>query len=122
MKDRTDDVILSGINLDLTPALKAMVSEKVEKLFQHEEHIQRIRIELAYSQNVSHQDEYTAKGHIEIRPKALNVAASSDDLYKSIDDLVHRLDRMLRRRARIRVSKRKKAKPVDIPASLPKMA
>ena len=121
MKEPTADVILSGINLDLTPALKAMATEKLSKLFAHEERIRRIRVELAYSQNVTHQDEFTASGHIEIRPKALNVSATSNDLYKSIDDLVHKLDRMLRRRARMRVAKRKRAKPVDLPADLPKV-
>jgi ribosome-associated translation inhibitor RaiA len=31
MKDRTNDIIISGHNLNLTPALKRMVIEKVSK-------------------------------------------------------------------------------------------
>ena len=50
------DVIISGLNLDLTGAIKNVVQSKVEKLFEHEDHIIRMRVELEYDpHNRSHQ-------------------------------------------------------------------
>jgi len=118
MKDRTNDIIISGHNLDLTVAIKRMVIEKVSKLFDHENHIIRIRVELSLDQGV--QTAYHAKGLIEIKGKDLIANVASDDLYKSIDLLESKLDRMLRRRSRLRVLKRKQPHNVEIPAAIPK--
>ena len=118
MKNRTNDIIISGHNLELTDALKNMVIEKVSKLFEHEPHIIRIRVELSSLQ--TNKDAYHAKGLIEIRGKDLIANVGSDDLYKSIDLLENKLDRMLRRRSRLRVLKRKQPHGVEIPAEIPK--
>jgi putative sigma-54 modulation protein len=119
MNDRTNDIIISGHNLDLTEALKQMVIEKLSKLFEHENHIIRIRVELSTEQGTSNK-EYQAKGMIQIKGPDLIANVTSDDLYKSIDLLEAKLDRMLRRRSRIRVLKRKQKHEVDIPAVIPK--
>ena len=119
MKDRTHDIIISGHNLDLTPALKKMVIDKVSKLFDHANHIIRIRVELSTDQ--TNQNSFHAKGKIEIKGKPLIADAASDDLYKSIDQLENKLDRMLRRRSRLRVLKRKQPHDVEIPADIPKV-
>ncbi|NDV61814.1 ribosome-associated translation inhibitor RaiA [Puniceicoccales bacterium CK1056] len=120
MKDRTNDIIISGHNLDLTKALKSMVIEKVSKLFEHENHIIRIRVELSTRQS-NHVKEHLAKGLVEIKGKDLVANVSSEDLYKSIDLLETKLDRMLRRRSRLRVLKRKQPHSLDIPAEIPKV-
>ena len=122
MSDYSDELIISGVHLELTEALKSVVTEKMDKLFRHEGHIIRIRVELEYNAHNSKQNEYIAKGHIEINgpPKVASVA--TDDLYKSIDQLVVKLDRMLRRRARLKKVKRKHPHGVDIPSELPKVS
>jgi len=61
-----------------------------------------------------------AKGHIELNGAPKVASAGTDDLYKSIDLLVEKLDRMLRRRSRIRKTKRNHPHDVDIPAEIPK--
>lgn len=116
-----DDIIISGHNMELTPALKSTVLEKVTRLFEHEPHIIRLRIELDAVQSAHNEKEFAAKGHIEIKGKPLIVNVSSDDLYKSIDELVQKLDRKIRRRSRLRILKRKQPHSVDIPANLPKV-
>lgn len=119
MKDRTNDIIISGHNLDLTVALKKMVVEKVSKLFEHESHIIRLRIELSKGQQNTGK-EFSAKGLIEIKGKDMVANVASDDLYKSIDLLENKLDRMIRRRSRLRIMKRKHTHDVEIPATIPK--
>ena len=115
------DVIISGLHMDLTPAIKQMVQDKVEKLFKHEEKIIRLQIELEYcTRHNTQKDRYLAKGHIEIRRKPIVVSTTSDDLYKSIDDLVQKLDRQLRRRSRMRIVRRKESRPdTPLPLELP---
>ena len=57
------DVIISGLNMELTDAIKNMVYEKVEKLFEHEDRIIRMRVELEYDTHQStHQKGFIAKG------------------------------------------------------------
>jgi len=114
------DVIISGHNVELTEAMKQAVYQKVEKLFAHEERIIRLRVELEYSKNVSGQQEFMAKGHIEIAGPPLILTVAGDDLYAAIDQMADKLDRKLRRRSRLDRVKRKRLHSVDIPAELPK--
>lgn len=117
----TERLIISGVHMELTDALKSMVAEKVEKLFKHEDQIIRVRVELEYQANKSKKEQFIAKGHVEVNGPDMVVAEASDDLYKSIDQMVLKLDRMRRQRARLSRVKRKQPKDVDIPADLPKV-
>ena len=102
-------VILSGIHLELTEALKSFVWEKTDRLFKHEDAIIRARIELeCSSRSEAHATEFVAKGHLELKGATITISSSSDDLYNSIDDLVSKLDRGLRRRSRMRKVRRRK--------------
>ena len=117
------EIIISGVHMDLTDSIKYMVETKAEKLFQHEERIIRLRMELESMVNKGQgkQEEFIAKGHIEINGPPMVVSSASDDLYKSIDQTVSKLDRKLRRRSRLKKVKRKNTHPVELPAQLPKV-
>ena len=69
---------------------------------------------------LENQREFIAKGQLEVRGNDHFASADTDDLYKSIDDLVQKLDRMLRRRSRLNKVKRKDTHLVDIPVEIPK--
>jgi len=115
------DVIISGLNMELTEAIKNMVHEKAEKLFEHDDQIIRMRVELEYDPHqATHKKEFIAKGQLEVRGNDHFASADTEDLYKSIDDLVQKLDRMLRRRSRLKKVKRKDTHMVEIPANIPK--
>lgn len=120
MKQKGNDIILSGSNLDLTDSLKYIVHEKMQKLFDHEPQIVRLRVDLAHQNSSNHETQFVAQGVIEIRGNDLVATVSTDDLYKSIDLLENKLDRMLRRRSRLRVVKRKQPHALDIPSEIPK--
>ncbi len=117
----SNEVIITGRHLELTKSLKNIVQEKARKLFHHEHQIIRFRVGLEYNQNVTRKNEFIAKGHIEMRGPGMNVTAESDDLYKSIDIMVDKLDRMLRRKSRLNRVKRKITHGVEIPAVFPKV-
>lgn len=111
-----NNLIISGLHLDLTDALKNIVSDKMEKIFKHEEKIIRVRVELDQdSRSSSHKNQFTAKGHLELKGSTITISSSSDNLYKAIDDLIEKLDRGLRRKARLKRVKRKQISLQDLP-------
>lgn len=116
-----NDIIISGQDLDLTDSLKKNVEAKMSKLFTLDDRIIRLRIELAFKPNKSHAREFSAKGHIEIQGPDMVVSVESDDMYKSIDELIVKLVRKIRRRHRLERIKRNNPHAVEIPAALPKL-
>lgn len=96
--NRSHEVIVSGIHLELTPSLKTYAREKTERLFRHETHIVRIRVELECDSKHDHDHKFIAKAHVEIRGPNINCSAESEEMHKSIDLLVDKVDQVLRRR------------------------
>ena len=115
------EVILKGVHLDLTESLKSIANEKVARLFRHEDRIVRIRVELEHDKTRTKDKEFLAKGHIEIQGPSLNATVATEDCLKSLDQLVDKLDRMIRRRSRLRRVKRKHPHGVEIPADIPQV-
>jgi putative sigma-54 modulation protein len=96
--NHSHEVIVSGIHLELTPALKQYVVEKTERLFRHEEHIVRIKVELECDRKHDRAHKFVAKAHVEIRGPNINSTVDSDEMYKAVDLLVDKIDQALRRR------------------------
>lgn len=92
------EVIVSGIHLELTPSLKTYVREKTERLFRHENHIVRIKVELECDSKHDKDHKFIAKAHVEIRGPNINCSAESEEMHKSIDLLVDKIDTSLRKR------------------------
>lgn len=100
-------IIVSGIHITLTDALKEAAMTKASRLLRHNEHIIRIRLDIEHDKTRSVDEQYVAKGHIEIGGPDLVASASSEDAYKSLDLLMDKLDKLVRRRHRKRVDTRK---------------
>jgi len=101
-----NDVIVSGIHLELTPGLKAHVREKMQRLFRHEGHIVRLKVELECDRKHDVEHKFIAKAHIQLRGPDINATVESDDCYKAIDLLVDKLDHGLRKRHGLQKDKR----------------
>ncbi|MFT3781054.1 MAG: ribosome-associated translation inhibitor RaiA [Nibricoccus sp.] len=114
------EVIVSGIHLELTPSLKTFVSEKVQRLFRHEERIVRIRVELECDTKQSIDSRFIAKGHVEIYGPDLNATVAADECHKAVSLMVDKLDRMLERRNSLRKEKRNHPHPAEIGTEIPK--
>jgi len=114
------EIIVSGIHVPLTEALKVYVNEKMERLFGHEDRIVRIRVEIEFDDRKAKEDRFTAKAHLQIQGPDANISVTSDDAYKSIDLLVDKLDRTLRRRSRLHKVKRNHPHDVELETALPK--
>ncbi len=119
----TDDskFLLRGIHLELTDALRQAAQEKSARLFRHNEHIDRIRIDVEHDQSRGAGDRFVAKGRLEMSGPDLVASAHSEDAYKSIDLLVHTLDALLRTRQGLRKDRRNHPHAVELEADLPKV-
>lgn len=98
MEDK--DIIISGVHLELTDALKSIIHEKAEKLFRHDANIIRLRVDLEHANEKDPQESFIAKGHVEVHGPDIIASAASDDLYKSIDLLIQKLDRQITERVK----------------------
>ncbi|MFI5337816.1 MAG: ribosome hibernation-promoting factor, HPF/YfiA family [Opitutales bacterium] len=92
------EVIVSGIHLELTPSLKTYVSEKAERLFRHDNHIVRMRVELECDRKHDREHKFIAKARLERRGPDIVCSADTDEMYKSVDLLIDLVDQALRRR------------------------
>jgi putative sigma-54 modulation protein len=116
----TPRILVRGIHLGLREALKSAAVEKASRLFRHQERIVRLRFDLEHDQTSDPAQAFIAKGHIEIHGPDLVASVSSDDLQKSLDGVIDKLDGMLRKRASAAKAKRRHPHAVELPADLPK--
>ena len=115
-----NDIIVSGIHLELTPSLKTYVREKAERLFRHEERIIRMRVELECDRNPAVGVQFKAKGHIQIQGPDMNASVQADECHKAVSMLIDKLDRMLQRRHQLVRVKRNHPRAVELGAEIPK--
>ncbi len=113
-------LIISGLHLDLTEAIKQVVRDKVSRLLRHEPRIVRVRIDIEHDKTRRPDNNFIAKGHIEIGGPDILASVASEDAYKSIDTLIDKLDGALRRRHSELKEKRHHPHPVDVGGDLPK--
>ena len=99
-------IVVTGVHMDLTDALKETVRAKVERLLRHNPRIIRVHVELVHTRCSDHSREFGAQIRLEIPGPDIVVREESDDLYKSIDILIDKVDRQLRRRHRLDKEKR----------------
>jgi putative sigma-54 modulation protein len=119
-RQNQQELIVSGIHLELTPSLKTFVQEKAERLFRHEERILRLRVELECDPKVDFGTRFKAKGHVTINGPAMNASVESDECHKAVSLLADKLDRMLSRRAQLFRVKRNHPHAVELGVPLPK--
>jgi putative sigma-54 modulation protein len=119
-RQNRQELIISGIHLDLTPSLKQFVQEKADRLFRHEERILRVRVELECDAKEKYGARFKAKGHVTIDGPALNASVESDECHKAVALLADKLDRMLSRRAQLFKVKRHHPHAIEFGAPLPK--
>jgi len=101
-----EKLLIRGVHISLTPALKAVIETKALKLLNHHPRIVRVRIDFEHDQTKGPDNRFVTKGHIEINGPDLIASATADDGYKSIDRLMAKLEELLRRRHQKRANTR----------------
>ena len=103
-------LLVRGIHLSLTDAMRAVLNEKTERLLRHEPRIDRVRIDIEHDATRG-RAVFVAKGHIEIGGPDLIASVAADDAYKATHLLIDKLDGLLRRRTRLFKGRRHRVPP-----------
>jgi len=85
---------ISGQNVEVTQALRAYVTEKLEKLERHFGNLIAARVVLRL-EKVQHIVDATVS--VAGRPKDLHADAMAEDMYAAIDIMIDKLDRQVRK-------------------------
>ncbi len=106
-------LLLRGVHVSLTEAMRESLHAKSERLFRHERRIDRIRIDIEHDATRG-RAVFVAKGHIEIGGPDLIASVAAEDAYKAADLLMDKLDRLLERRATLAKARRHARREADI--------
>ena len=78
---------ISGHQLDLTDALKSHITEKMEKIQRHFDHVNSINVVLHVDKR-----QHEAKATVDAKGVAIHANAQADNMYTAIDALAQKLD------------------------------
>lgn len=85
-------VNVTGHHVEVTPALRAYVTEKTQRISRHFDHVISINVVLNVERHVNQ-----AEATIHAAGKSLFANASDGDMYAAIDALIDKLDKQVRR-------------------------
>ncbi|KAA3621625.1 MAG: ribosome-associated translation inhibitor RaiA [Proteobacteria bacterium] len=83
-------ISISGQHLDVTPALREHIEEKLEKISRHFDHVTSTHVVLQVEKN-----RHKAEATINARGIQFHAAAEAGDMYAAIDSMTSKLDRQV---------------------------
>lgn len=90
-------IITNGRNIELTEAIKSAVDEKLSRLENHYGFIQEIHVILGVEKNPRIHDAQIAEATVHVPGQVVHVETASESLYASIDMLVDKIERSLKK-------------------------
>lgn len=85
-------VIVTGHHIEVTPALRAYVTEKLQRISRHFDHVISVNAVLNVEKHLK-----TAEATVFAAGKSLFANSSDSDMYAAIDALADKLDKQVRR-------------------------
>jgi len=83
---------LTGHHVDITDALRSYVSEKLERLERHFDHVTNAHVILSVEKT-----RQKAEATVNIAGNQLHANDTHDDMYAAIDGLIDKLDRQIKK-------------------------
>ncbi len=91
------NLTISGHHLEVTPALRAYVLNKLDRVTRHFDQVVDITVLLSIEKLKEKTRRQKAEVTVHLKRKDITIAQSSADLYAAIDQLMDRLDRQIGR-------------------------
>ena len=101
----SDRLIVAGVHLTLTDAMRHHIVLKVGRLLRHQPRIDRILVDVIHDKTRAAGEQFVAKGRVEIAGPDLFASASAGEIHAAINQMIQRLDRALRKRATAFISR-----------------
>lgn len=89
------NLTISGHHLELTPAIREYVQNKLERIRRHFDHVIDIAVILTVDKLPEKEKRQKAEINLHLRGKDLHAESIAEDLYAAIDMLVDKLDRQV---------------------------
>ena len=83
-------ISISGQQLDITESLHNPVSEKVEKIVRHFDHVTNTNVVLHVEKT-----RHIAEATVNTKGAMIHASSTADDMYTAIDAMAHKLDRQV---------------------------
>jgi putative sigma-54 modulation protein len=86
----------TGQGMEITPPLRLLVEDKFQRIIRHfDKNLMNINVVLKTEQK--RKTTYVAEANIHIKGNDVYAKAEEDDMYKSIDQMIIKLDKQLRK-------------------------
>ncbi|MGC6366932.1 MAG: ribosome hibernation-promoting factor, HPF/YfiA family [Candidatus Marinamargulisbacteria bacterium] len=103
-------IIIKTHHVDISPSIKEYVDKKLSKLDQFFDKIQEIQVDLDVETFPNEEDRQIVSATVMVPGSALIARESSKDLYASVDGMVDKLQRQLKKyKDKLRLKNRKQA-------------
>jgi putative sigma-54 modulation protein len=111
------NLTISGHHLDVTPALRAYVSTKLDRVTRHFDQVVDINVLLTVEKLREKERRQRAEVTVHVKGRDIFVEQSHEDLYAAIDQLVDKLDRQVcRHKDRVQEHHHLSVKRLDTPS------
>lgn len=101
-----DEIVITGDNFECTEAMNSLVQKKFERLLKHYGHyIQSANILL----KLDAKQREIAEINIVVKDEHMNASANTEDMYKSIDEVMDRIKTQLERYKEIHANHHKES-------------
>ena len=91
------NLTISGHHLEVTPALRGYVTQKLDRIMRHFDQVVDVRVLLSVEKKKEKEERQRAECNIHVKGNDLFAESASQDLYAAVDDLVDKLDRQVAR-------------------------
>jgi putative sigma-54 modulation protein len=89
------NLIISGHHLELTPAIREYVQNKLDRIIRHFDHVIDIAVILGVEKPSEKDKRQRAEVNLRLRGNVIHVESFAHDLYAAIDTLIDKLDRQV---------------------------
>ena len=89
------NLTISGHHLEVTPALRNYVTEKLDRITRHFDQVVDVKVLLSIENQKEKEGRQRAECNIHVKGGYLFAESAHSDLYAAVDDLVDKLDRQV---------------------------
>ncbi len=89
------NILITGHHLDLTPAIRQYVEDKLQPITRHLEQITEIEVILGIDKPAEKERRQCAQANLRLKGETLHAENHAENLYAAIDGLMEKLDRQV---------------------------
>ena len=116
------NLTISGHHLEVTPALRSYVTDKLDRITRHFDQVVDVKVLLSIENQTEKERRQKAECNIHVKGNDMFAESAHHDLYAAVDELVDKLDRqVVKHKDRIRNHHHESPKRMMLLPRLPRM-